>query len=446
MQTTITVFVDTPVSIAGWGYTHDHETSGAQRLARIASQFPTPHFEVAVTRGRRVHIQLSDTLDQAHAVVDRLIRNRPHIQPLTQLKDMVAHMGNIPLTPIHDPQLAKKVSSLWTLDVSYNPGLSIKDIMARQMVDDALASNRIVPGKTTIIEGTSGNTGAGLALVNLYYGFHTILVIPDKMSEEKIERLRSLGADVIVTPTQVEPHHPLSYYSIRDYVGTHPHTWVPQQYDNLSNTKAHYLTTGPSIWNGTHKKVTKVIIATGTGGTVTGVARYLKENNADIQVIGVDTIGSILYLLKRGYKIQDVAHLAHSYTIQGFGEDIQPKNLDLSLIDSYIRVSDASGLLMTQVLPALGYFQGHSSGAVYAALLEAIETKQINPHDNVVIIFPDTVMPYRFDVMNDEWMRKNRFTLHNPQHDAMQADLARGGRALGGHGKTMRAGAAAGHV
>lgn len=412
MQTTIIVFVDSPLPVTGWGYTKTQEKNGVKQLARIASQFPTPHFDVLIPRGRRVHIQLSDTPHQAHAVVDRLIRNRPHSVPRIQLKDLVEHMGNIPLTPISDPQLAKKVNSLWTLDISFNPGLSIKDVMARQMVEDALSEKRITPGKTTIIEGTSGNTGAGLALVNLYFGFHTILVIPDKMSEEKIERLRSLGADVIVTPTQVEPHHPLSYYSIRDYLGTHPNTWVPQQYDNLSNSKAHYKTTGPSIWNGTDHTVTKVIITTGTGGTVTGVARYLKEQNKDIQVIGVDTIGSILYLLKQGYKLSDVEHLAHSYTIQGFGEDIQPKNLDLSLIDTYIRVSDASGLRMTQVLPALGFFQGHSSGAVYAALLETVDTKLIGPDDNVVLIFPDTVMPYRFDVMSDQWMEKNGFMQH----------------------------------
>lgn len=397
--------------VTGWGYKHNLETNGIQQLSRIASRFPTPHFNGVVAKGRRVHIRLSDSPEQAHTTVDQLVRNRPPVAPLVQLEHMLKNMGNIPLTPIYDPQLAKKVHSLWTLDVSYNPGLSIKDVMARQMVEDAQTSGRITPGTTTIIEGTSGNTGAGLALVNLYYGYHTILIIPDKMSEEKIERLRALGADVVVTPTHVEPHHPLSYYSIRDYLGTHINTWVPQQYNNRSNTKAHREVTGPSIWKQTEGKVTKVIITTGTGGTVTGIGRYLKQQNPNIQIIGVDTIGSILYLLKKGYALESVQHLAHSYTLQGFGEDILPENLDLSVIDHYVRVSDASGLLMTQILPALGYFQGHSSGAAYAALLEAIDAKIITGEDNVVIIFPDVVLPYRFDVMNDEWMNKNNFKL-----------------------------------
>lgn len=404
MLTTTTVFVK-----SGWGYSPEHEKTGLEQLKRMASKFPTPHFGRPVHKGRRVQLSLKQTADQAQMIVDQFILQRPHVKPAFSIHSLVESMGKIPLTPIHDPQLKDKVGSISTLDVSYNPGLSIKDVMARQMIIDAIQEKIITPGKTTIIEGTSGNTGAGLALVNLALGFHTILIIPDKMSEEKITRLQSLGADVVVTPTQVEPHHPLSYYSIRDYLGTHPNTWVPQQYNNQSNTKAHYEVTGPEIWKQTKGKVTKVIITTGTGGTVTGVGRFLKEQNPNIQIIGVDTVGSILYLLKQGHALNKVQHLAHSYTLQGFGEDILPENLDLSVIDHYIRVSDASGLVMTQTLPALGYFQGHSSGAAYAALLEAIDTKLITKDDNVVIIFPDVVLPYRFDVMNDNWMKINNF-------------------------------------
>jgi len=375
----------------------------------MAKNYPTPQFSTQITRGRRVQISLNHTVEQAHLIADQCITNRPHVKSDSSVQPLVTSMGSIPLSEIHDPQLEGKVASVLTLDVSHNPGLSIKDIMARQMVEDAMQTKTITPGITTIIEGTSGNTGAGIALVNIALGFHTILIIPDKMSEEKIERLRDLGADVIVTPTSVEPHHPLSYYSIRDYLGTHDHTWVPQQYNNQSNTKVHYNVTGPEIWKQTNGKVTKVIITTGTGGTVTGVGRYLKEQNRDIKIIGVDTIGSILYLLKKGYALSEVQHLAHSYTLQGFGEDILPENLDLSIIDHYIRVSDASGLHMTRVLPSLGYFQGHSSGAAYAALLEAIEKKLVTKQDNVVVIFPDVVLPYRFDVMNDEWMQLHQF-------------------------------------
>ncbi len=404
MPTTITVFVET-----GWGYTPNHETIGLEQLSRMMQNYPTPDFAIQVKKGRRVQILLNHSEQQAHTIVDEFIFQRPQVAPHHKFLTMLEKMGQIPLASIRDPQLDGKVGSVSTLDVSYNPGLSIKDVMARQMIEDAIQTKTITPGITTIIEGTSGNTGAGLALVNLALGLHTILIIPDKMSEEKIERLRDLGADVVVTPTAVEPHHPLSYYSIRDYLGTHANTWVPQQYNNQSNTKAHYQVTGPEIWRQTKGGVTKAIITTGTGGTVTGVGRYLKEQNPNIQIIGVDTIGSILYLLKQGYALTEVQHLAHSYTIQGFGEDILPENLDLSVIDHYIRISDASGLLMTQVLPALGYFQGHSSGAAYAALLETIDKNIVTKKDNVVIIFPDVVLPYRFDVMKDTWMTKNKF-------------------------------------
>ncbi len=266
-------------------------------------------------------------------------------------------MGNLPLVPIHihdsiefvDPYLQGKVNSIWTFDVTKNPGLSIKDVMARQMIEDARQNGALTHGMT-IVEATSGNTGAGLALVAAYYGYRTILILPDKISEERIERLRKLGSHVIVTPTNVEPSHPLSYYSIRDMLATLPGMWVASQYDNLANRKAHELITGPEIWEQTHGKVTTVIAAAGTGGTISGIGRYLKKQNPQIKIIGVDPVGSILYLLKQGKSIREVQHLAHSYDLQGFGEDIHPQNFDFDVIDTFIRVNDASGLQMTRLL------------------------------------------------------------------------------------------------
>lgn len=324
----------------------------------------------------------------------------------------IDEIGSLPLINLQDPILAYRYKSLNTLDISYNPALSIKDIMARQMIEDAIRDGHIIKGKTIIAEATSGNTGAGIALMGAVYGNSVVLVVPNKVSEEKIDRLVKFGAHVIVAPTKVASNDIHSYYSIRDYLGAKDNVWVPQQYDNLSNTKAHYLHTGPRIWEETRGEVTTVIIPTGTSGTVSGIGRYLKERNEDIKIIGVDTIGSILYLLKRGFVLEDIQHLSHSYDIQGFGEDIYPKNLDLSVIDEYIRVSDISGLTMTRILPALGVFQGQSSGASYVALLEAISRGFITKKDSVVLMFPDSAIPYRNDVFNDKWMEDKNFSIN----------------------------------
>lgn len=347
-----------------------------------------------------------------HYAIDAFLKKIPQPKPLKIDPSIISSIGDLPLMKLDDPLIKIRVGSVYALDVSYNPALSIKDIMARQMVTDAIDDGYVVPGKTVIAEATSGNTGAGLALMGALYGTPTILVVPSKVSAEKIERLRSLGAHVIIAPVNVSPGDPYSYYSIRDYLGTKKGVWVPQQYDNLSNTKAHYLYTGPHIWEKTKGKVTAVIIPTGTSGTITGIGRYLKERNKNIKVIGVDTIGSILHLLKEGYTLDQVQRYAHSYDIQGFGEDIFPKNLDLSVIDKYIRVSDMTGLSMARMLPALGIFQGQSSGASYAAFLETLDAGYLNAKDVVVVMFPDMAIPYRMDVFNDTWMKEKKFPIN----------------------------------
>lgn len=362
--------------------------------------------------GLSLTISGKENIEELHKKIDQFIMQKKQNASVAIDRICIDEIGNIPLISINDPLVEGRLKSLSTLDVSYNPALSIKDVMAREMVEDAITEGLIVPKKTIIAEATSGNTGAGIALMGAVYGNTVILVVPNKVSSEKIERLQKLGAHVIVSPTKVDPTDPHSYYSVRDYIGTKKDVWVPQQYDNLSNTKAHYLHTGPKIWEATKGKVKAVIIPTGTSGTISGIGRYLKERNRNIKIIGVDPIGSILYLLKKGYALSEVQKLSHSYDIQGFGEDIYPKNLDLSIIDEYIRVSDMTGLTMTRLLPALGFFQGQSSGASYAALLEAIEKKILTKNDEVVLIFPDIAVPYRHDVFNDDWMKEKNFDIN----------------------------------
>lgn len=411
MPTTITVFVEHP-QLHNWAYTKKQEKEGFAQLARILKLYPTPHYLKGVPRGSVLYIDSSIDERQLAQNLTEFMHSIPISKKFFIQKSIIDTIGNIPLHEIQDPYLKGKVNKVWTLDVSYNPALSIKDIIAKQMIDDALVEKKIIPGKTIIVEATSGNTGAGLALLGTYYGLITILIVPDKVSAEKINRLREFGAHVVIAPTKVSPTNLRSYYSIRDSLGKGKNVWVPQQYDNLSNSKAHRLFTGPHIWKKTKGKVTAIIIPTGTCGTISGIGQYLKSKNPKIKIIGVDTVGSILYLLKRGYKVEDVQKYSHSYDIQGFGEDFQPKNLDLNVIDKYIRVSDISGLQMTQLLPALGFFQGQSSGASYGALLESLDKKIITEDDNVVVIFPDVGIPYRHDVYNDEWMRLKKFSIN----------------------------------
>lgn len=411
MPTIITVFVDPHTRLHNWTYTKKQEEDGYDQLTRISLSYPIPSFLKSIQQGGEVRIESNIREEDLSEKLSNFVSSIRTTVKTPFDKRIFDEIGNIPLHEIHDPQLKEKVSTLWTLDVSYNPALSIKDIIAKQMIEDAFKEKKIISGKTFIVEATSGNTGAGLALLGLYYGLTTILVLPDKVSEEKISRLRKFGAHVVIAPTHVSPGNPRSYYSIRDALGKHKDAWVPQQYDNPSNSRAHRLYTGPHIWEKTKGKVTAVIIPTGTSGTISGIGQYLKKMNPKIKIIGVDTVGSILYLLKKGFKVEDVQRFAHSYDIQGFGEDFQPKNLDLNVIDAYIRVSDITGLQMTQLLLALGLFQGQSSGASYAALLESLEKNIITQDDNVVVIFPDVGIPYRHDVYNDEWMKLKKFSL-----------------------------------
>lgn len=403
--------------IAQWTFTSDQHIRAIEQISRIVSTYPAPSPMGRMPKGGLLDIRKINRADLSKTL-DHFAENLPAFSPINLPGELMKNIGNLPLITLHqkndlsffDPFLDGKMQALWTLDVSFNPGLSIKDVMARQMLEDAFDKN-LIDTSTVVVEATSGNTGVGVGFVAALYGLKTIFIIPDKMSQEKIDRLRYFGSHVIVTPTKVAPEDPRSYYSVRDYLAGKKGFWSSQQYDNLSNRIAHERVTAPLVWEKTQGTVTAVIATAGTCGTVSGIGRFLKKRNPEIKIIAVDTVGSILYLLKQGYDIQEVQSLAHSYDLQGFGEDIHPQNLDTGVIDHFIRVSDASGLQMARLLPALGVFQGQSSGAAYAALLQALESGILTSRDRILIIFPDTAIPYRFDVFNDHWMQAKGFTL-----------------------------------
>ncbi len=341
------------------------------------------------------------------------VENLPNPKPISFDLEKI---GWLPLEIVHqeasqdysDPYLKDKIDTIWTLDVTENPGFSIKDVVALEMVTEALKRGDL-NSETIIVEGTSGNTGAGLAIVALHYGLKCVLTIPDKQSQEKINRLRDLGTHVIVTPTKVEAEDVRSYYSARDYVTQKVHGWKPNQYHNLDNFRSHQKVTGPNIWQKTNGEVTAAVICTGTCGTASGVGSYLKKKNPNIKIIGVDTVGSILYLLHQGYSLEEVEKYAKSYDLQGFGEDIHPQNLQNEYIDHYIRVSDKTGMQLTQILPSLGFLGGQSSGSAFAGLLEALTRNILSKKDKAVVIFPDMGFFYRKDVYNDTWMKNKGY-------------------------------------
>ncbi|HNG06203.1 MAG TPA: cysteine synthase family protein, partial [Saprospiraceae bacterium] len=283
---------------------------------------------------------------------------------------------------------------------------SIKDRMAVKMIDDAEAKGLLKPGGT-IIECTSGNTGMGIALVACVRGYKTIFTTSDKQSKEKFDVLRALGAEVIVCPTAVEPDDPRSYYSVAKKLSEEtPNSFWANQYDNLSNREAHYLSTGPEIWEQTDGKITHLVVGVGTGGTVSGTARYLKERNPNIKVWGIDTYGSVF----KKYKETGIfdPNEIHSYITEGIGEDILPKNVDFDLIDAFEKVTDKDGALMARRLAREeGLLLGYSAGSAMAGVLQLKEN--FSKDDVVVVIFHDHGSRYVGKIYNDDWMRANGF-------------------------------------
>lgn len=287
-----------------------------------------------------------------------------------------------------------------------NPGNSIKDRMALKMIEDAEKSGKLKPGGT-IIEGTSGNTGMGLAIAAVIKGYKCIFTSTDKQSKEKFDALRAFGAEVIVCPTNVEPEDPRSYYSVSSRLEREvPNSWKPNQYDNLSNSQAHYESTGPEIWEQTEGKVTHLVAGVGTGGTISGIAKYLKEKNPAIQVLGIDTYGSVFKKYKET-GIMDKEEI-YPYITEGIGEDFLPQNVDFSLIDHFEKVTDKDAALMTrEIARKEGIFAGNSTGSAIAGVLQMKD--KFKEGDVVVVIFPDHGTRYLGKMYNDDWLRDRGF-------------------------------------
>src|SRR6202167_3903188 len=285
-----------------------------------------------------------------------------------------------------------------------NPGGSVKDRIGLSMIDEAERTGKLKPGGT-IIEGTSGNTGMGLALVACVRGYKVVFTINDKQSREKIDLLKALGAEVIVCPTAVEPEDPRSYYSVARKLSREiPNSYYPNQYDNPMNPEAHYLTTGPEIWEDSQGKITHFVCGMGTGGTVSGVGRYLKEKNPDIKIIGVDPIGSLYYdFVKTGETIK-----AKSYVVEGIGEDFFHTTMNLRILDDVLQVNDDECFIVARRLVKMeGLFTGGSGGGCIAATLRL--AKDLGPEAFIVAFLPDTGMRYLSKVYNDEWMRERGY-------------------------------------
>jgi cystathionine beta-synthase len=315
-------------------------------------------------------------------------------------------IGNTPLVRINAITRGHIDATVLAKLETFNPGNSTKDRMAVKMIEDAERAGLLKPGGT-IIEGTSGNTGMGLAIAAVVKGYTCVFTTTDKQSKEKIDALKAFGAEVIVCPTNVEPEDPRSYYSVSSrLVREIPDSWKANQYDNLSNTQAHYEQTGPEIWDQTDGRVTHLVVGVGTGGTVSGVGRYLKERNPAIKVWGIDTYGSVF----KKYKETGIfdKNEIYPYITEGIGEDFLPANVDFSVIDHFEKVTDKDAALMTRrIAREEGIFAGNSAGAAMAGLLQLRE--HFRHDDVIVVVVHDHGSRYLGKMFNDEWMRERGF-------------------------------------
>jgi cystathionine beta-synthase len=320
--------------------------------------------------------------------------------------DILQTIGRTPLVRLNRLGLGLP-GPIYVKVESFNPGGSIKDRIAVNIIEDAERSGRLKPGGT-VVEATSGNTGLGLAMVCAKKGYKAIFVLPNKMSQEKIQLLRAYGAKVVVTPTAVEPDDPRSYYSVsKRLVEETPNAILANQYHNPENPRSHYLTTGPEIWEQTGGRVTDVIAGMGTGGTISGIGRYLKEQNPDIRIVGVDPVGSLLQETWQQGHIPDDPR-PKTYKIEGIGEDFLPSTLDLYVVDEVVQVGDKEAFLAARrLVREEGIFSGGSAGAAVAAALEYAH--KLPPDRLVVVILPDSGSRYLSKFYDDNWMRENGF-------------------------------------
>ena len=319
---------------------------------------------------------------------------------------IIETIGNTPLVKLN--KVNRGIPGTILVKVEYfNPGNSMKDRMAVKMIEDAEKQGKLKPGGT-IIEGTSGNTGMGLALAGISKGYKCIFTLADKQSKEKMDILRAVGAEVIVCPTNVSPDDPRSYYSVARKIHEEtPNSIYPNQYDNMANSRAHYETTGPEIWQQTEGKITHWAAGVGTGGSMCGTSRYLKEQNHEIVSVGIDSYGSVFKKYKETGVFDEKE--IYPYLTEGIGEDILPKNVDFAMIDHFVKVTDKDGAIMTRRLAREeGLFCGWSCGSAVHGALEYAE-EHLKEDDVMVIILPDHGTRYLGKIYNDDWMRDHGF-------------------------------------
>ncbi len=332
-------------------------------------------------------------------------------------------IGRTPLVRLNRVVQRRAAARIYAKVEYFNPAGSIKDRIGLSIIENAEAEGRLQPGGT-IVEATSGNTGAGLALAAAVKGYRCVFVMPDKMSEEKVRFLRAFGARVVITPTAVAPDDPRSYYKVAErIVRETPNAILANQYHNPANPDAHYRTTGPEIWTQTAGEIAVLVAGMGTGGTISGTARYLKEQNPDIKVVGVDIQGSLLYdTWKLGRMPTDPR--PKTYKIEGIGEDFVPSTLDLSLIDEVVVVDDRESFQMARrLVREEGIFAGGSSGSAVAGLLKSEIVAALRPDQTAVVILPDSGDRYLSKIYDDNWMRENGFLPSNQVTDAIKVLL-----------------------
>ena len=330
-------------------------------------------------------------------------------------------IGNTPLIRLNRVTAGLRGTLLAKAEF-FNPGGSVKDRIGLAMIEEAERAGRLRPGGT-IVEATSGNTGVGLAIAAALKGYRCVFVMPDKMSEEKVRLLRAFGARVVITPTAVEPDDPRSYYSVSQrIVDETPNSVLANQYNNVENPLAHYHSTGPEIWRQTAGQVKVFVSGMGTGGTISGAGKYLKEKNPGLKVVGVDPVGSLLYDTWRLGRVPEEPFLK-TYKIEGIGEDFLPGAMDMSVVDEVVQVDDKESFLLTRrLVREEGIFCGGSCGSAVAGALKSKWVRALKPGELAVVILPDSGSRYLSKVFDDEWMRENGF-LEGPWGAATVADL-----------------------